>query len=150
MGAEDIDGPEARCWRTTCSLPACMTGRLIRTSLDGKVTKVLADTGGRPLGPGPSPQWLLVIADGIKEAVAGCPGARLIALATAANGVDFGSPVTWSSTSPGTTPISVMLPAASDTADGGRSSSTAAMVACCADFQTGKTSGLDKLGCQRR
>ena len=90
VGAEDIDGPEALLLEDNVLITGLHDGRLIRTSLDGKVTKVLADTGGRPLGLARHPNGLLVIADGIKGLLSLDAQGRLIALSTAANGVDFG------------------------------------------------------------
>jgi sugar lactone lactonase YvrE len=65
-------------------------GRVIRTSLDGQDTKVLADTGGRPLGLARHPNGLLVIADAVKGLLSLDAQGRLVALTTSANGVAFG------------------------------------------------------------
>ncbi|MEO8642176.1 SMP-30/gluconolactonase/LRE family protein [Pseudomonas sp.] len=90
VGATDIDGPEALLLEEDVLITGLHDGRLIRTSLDGKVTKVLADTGGRPLGLARHPNGLLVIADGIKGLLSLDAQGRLIPLTTAANGVPFG------------------------------------------------------------
>ncbi|MHC8366745.1 SMP-30/gluconolactonase/LRE family protein [Pseudomonas sp. ZT5P21] len=90
VGADDIDGPEALLLEDNVLITGLHDGRLIRTSLDGKVTKVLADTGGRPLGLARHPNGLLVIADGVKGLLSLDAQGRLIALTTSANGVGFG------------------------------------------------------------
>ena len=66
VGAADIDGPEALLLEDDVLITGLHDGRLISTSLDGKVTRVLADTGGRPLGLDRHPNGLLVIADSVK------------------------------------------------------------------------------------
>ena len=48
VGAADIDGPESLLLEEDAHITGLQDGRLIRTSLDGKTTKVLADNGGRP------------------------------------------------------------------------------------------------------
>lgn len=90
VGVTDIDGPEALLLEDDVLITGLHDGRLIRTSLDGKVSKVLADTGGRPLGLARHPNGLLVIADGVKGLLSLDAQGRLIALTTAANGVPFG------------------------------------------------------------
>jgi sugar lactone lactonase YvrE len=90
VGAADIDGPEALLLESDALITGLHDGRVIRTSLDGKVTKVLADTGGRPLGLARHPNGLLVIADATKGLLSLDPQGRLVALTTTANGVPFG------------------------------------------------------------
>ncbi|WP_338923076.1 SMP-30/gluconolactonase/LRE family protein [Pseudomonas silesiensis] len=90
VGAADIDGPEALLLEDDVLITGLHDGRLISTSLDGKVTRVLADTGGRPLGLARHPNGLLVIADGVKGLLSLDAQGRLIALTTEANGVPFG------------------------------------------------------------
>jgi glucose/arabinose dehydrogenase len=58
--------PKRCCWKNATLITGLHDGRVIRTSLDGKVTTVLADTGGRPLGLARHPNGLLVIADAAK------------------------------------------------------------------------------------
>lgn len=90
VGPGNIDGPEALLLENEVLITGLHDGRLIRTSLDGKTTKVLADTGGRPLGLARHPNGLLVIADAVKGLLSLDAQGRLIALSTAANGVSFG------------------------------------------------------------
>ncbi|WP_240055662.1 SMP-30/gluconolactonase/LRE family protein, partial [Pseudomonas fluorescens] len=90
VGAADIDGPEALLLEDDVLITGLHDGRLISTSLDGKVTRVLADTGGRPLGLARHPNGLLVIADGVKGLLSLDAQGRLIALTTEANDVPFG------------------------------------------------------------
>lgn len=90
VGPGDIEGPEALLLENEFLLTGLHDGRLLRTSLDGKERKVLADTGGRPLGLARHPNGLLVIADGVKGLLSLDAQGRLIALATEANGTPFG------------------------------------------------------------
>ncbi|WP_219097238.1 SMP-30/gluconolactonase/LRE family protein [Pseudomonas sp. UMAB-40] len=90
VGPADIEGPEALLLEDNVLITGLHDGRLIRTSLDGKDTKVLADTGGRPLGLARHPNGLLVIADGVKGLLSLDAQGRLIPLTTAASGVPFG------------------------------------------------------------
>ncbi|MDQ0124208.1 sugar lactone lactonase YvrE [Pseudomonas lini] len=90
IGAANIDGPEALLLEDDVLITGLHDGRLISTSLDGKITKVLADTGGRPLGLARHPNGLLVIADGVKGLLSLDAQGRLMALTTEANGVPFG------------------------------------------------------------
>lgn len=90
VGASDIDGPEAFLLENDLLITGLHDGRVIRSSLDGKVTKVLTDTGGRPLGLARHPNGLLVIADGVKGLLSLDAQGRVIPLTTAANGVPFG------------------------------------------------------------
>ncbi|MFU2325471.1 SMP-30/gluconolactonase/LRE family protein [Pseudomonas sp. NFX98] len=90
VGAADIDGPEALLLENDTLITGLHDGRLIRTSLDGMVTKVLADTGGRPLGLARHPNGLLVIADAVKGLLSLDAQGRLVAMTTEANGVPFG------------------------------------------------------------
>nr|WP_207195484.1 SMP-30/gluconolactonase/LRE family protein [Pseudomonas fluorescens] len=90
VGPDDIDGPEALLLENDVLITGLHDGRLIRSSLDGKTTQVLADTGGRPLGLARHPNGLLVIADAVKGLLSLDAQGRLIALSTAANGVPFG------------------------------------------------------------
>lgn len=90
VGAANIDGPEALLLEGDMLLTGLHDGRVIRTSLDGKVTKVLADTGGRPLGLARHPNGLLVIADAVKGLLSLDAQGRLVALTTTAGGVPFG------------------------------------------------------------
>ncbi|MBK5553101.1 SMP-30/gluconolactonase/LRE family protein [Pseudomonas sp. TH03] len=90
VGAADIDGPEALLLEGNELITGLHDGRVIRTSLDGKVTKVLTNTGGRPLGLARHPNGLLVIADGVKGLLSLDAQGRLTPLTTLANGVPFG------------------------------------------------------------
>ncbi|BFT63097.1 SMP-30/gluconolactonase/LRE family protein [Pseudomonas moorei] len=90
VGAADIDGLEALLLESDTLITGLHDGRVIRTSLDGKVTKVLADTGGRPLGLARHPNGLLVIADAVKGLLSLDAQGRLVALSTEANGLPFG------------------------------------------------------------
>jgi len=90
VGATGIDGPEALLLEDDALITGLHDGRLIRTSLDGKITKVLADTGGRPLGLDRHPNGLLVIADAVKGLLSLDAQGRLVALTTTANNVPFG------------------------------------------------------------
>jgi sugar lactone lactonase YvrE len=90
VGAADIDGPEALLMENNALITGLHDGRVIRTSLDGQDTKVLADTGGRPLGLARHPNGLLVIADAVKGLLSLDAQGRLVALTTDANGVPFG------------------------------------------------------------
>lgn len=90
VGAANIDGPEALLLEGDALITGLHDGRLIRTSLDGKVTKVLADTGGRPLGLARHPNGLLVIADAVKGLLSLDAQGRLVAMTTTAAGVPFG------------------------------------------------------------
>jgi sugar lactone lactonase YvrE len=90
VGAASIDGPEALLLEDSALITGLHDGRLIHTSLDGKTIKVLADTGGRPLGLARHPNGLLVIADGVKGLMSLDAQGRLIPLATEANGVPLG------------------------------------------------------------
>jgi sugar lactone lactonase YvrE len=90
VGPSDIEGPEALLLENDYLLTGLHDGRLLRTSLDGKERKVLADTGGRPLGLARHPNGLLVIADGVKGLLSLDAQGRLIPLATEANGTPFG------------------------------------------------------------
>ncbi|VVM96846.1 SMP-30/gluconolactonase/LRE family protein [Pseudomonas fluorescens] len=91
VGAVDIDGPEALLLENDDTLITGLhDGRLISTSLDGKSRKVLADTGGRPLGLARHPNGLLVIADAVKGLLSLDAQGRLVALTTEAGGVPFG------------------------------------------------------------
>lgn len=91
VGPADIEGPEALLLEDNVLITGLHDGRLIRTSLDGKDTKVLADTGGRPLGLARHPNGLLVIADGVKGLLSLDAQGRLIPLTTSAGGVPFAS-----------------------------------------------------------
>jgi sugar lactone lactonase YvrE len=90
VGAADIDGPEALLLEDDALITGLHDGRVIRTSLDGKVTKILTDTGGRPLGLARHPNGLLVIADAVKGLLSLDAQGRLVAMSTQANGVPFG------------------------------------------------------------
>jgi sugar lactone lactonase YvrE len=91
VGAADIDGPEALLLENDDTLITGLhDGRLISTSVDGKSRKVLADTGGRPLGLARHPNGLLVIADAVKGLLSLDAQGRLVALTTEAGGVPFG------------------------------------------------------------
>lgn len=90
VGAEDIDGPEALLLEEDFLITGLHDGRVIRTRIDGKVTQVLADTGGRPLGLARHPNGLLVIADGVKGLLSLDAQGRLTPLTTTANGVALG------------------------------------------------------------
>ncbi len=61
VGAADIDGPEALLLENNALITGLHDGRVIRTSLDGQDTKVLTDTGGRPLGLARHPNGLLLL-----------------------------------------------------------------------------------------
>ncbi|MGE8064107.1 SMP-30/gluconolactonase/LRE family protein [Pseudomonas sp. NPDC089569] len=90
VGAAGIEGPEALLLENDALITGLHDGRVIRTSLDGKTTKVLTDTGGRPLGLARHPNGLLVIADAIKGLLSLDAQGRLVAMTTAADGVPFG------------------------------------------------------------
>ena len=87
VGAANIDGPEALLLENDTLITGLHDGRLIRTSLDGKTTKILTDTGGRPLGLARHPNGLLVIADAVKGLLSLDAQGRLVALTTEAGGV---------------------------------------------------------------
>ena len=90
VGAGHLEGPEALLLEDSALITGLHDGRLIRTSLDGKTTQVLADTGGRPLGLARHPNGLLVIADGVKGLLSLDAQGRLIPLVTEAKGVPLG------------------------------------------------------------
>lgn len=90
VGTADIDGPEALLLEGNELITGLHDGRVIRTRLDGKVTQVLTNTGGRPLGLARHPNGLLVIADGVKGLLSLDAQGRLTPLTTTANGVPFG------------------------------------------------------------
>ncbi|VEF10737.1 strictosidine synthase [Pseudomonas fluorescens] len=90
IGPSDIEGPEALLLEEDFLITGLHDGRLIRTSLDGQERKVLADTGGRPLGLARHPNGMLVIADAVKGLLSLDAQGRLIPLTTDANGVAFG------------------------------------------------------------
>ena len=90
VGPPDIEGPEALLLEGDTLITGLHDGRLIRSSIDGKQTKVLADTGGRPLGLARHPNGLLVIADGVKGLLSLDAQGQLIPLTTTAGGVPFG------------------------------------------------------------
>jgi sugar lactone lactonase YvrE len=90
VGAADIAGPEALLMEDGLLITGLHDGRVIRTSLDGKTIKVLANTSGRPLGLARHPNGLLIIADGIKGLLALDAQGRLTSLTTAAGGLPFG------------------------------------------------------------
>ncbi|MBC3776615.1 SMP-30/gluconolactonase/LRE family protein [Pseudomonas sp. SWRI99] len=90
IGPSDIDGPEALLLEDDYLITGLRDGRLIRSSLDGSQRKVLADTGGRPLGLARHPSGLLVIADAVKGLLSLDAQGRVIALTTEANGLAFG------------------------------------------------------------
>ena len=90
VGAADIDGPEALLLENDALITGLHDGRVIRTSLDGKVTQKLADTGGRPLGLARHPNGLLVIADAVKGLLSLDAQGRLAAMTTEADGLPFG------------------------------------------------------------
>ncbi|MFJ2480058.1 SMP-30/gluconolactonase/LRE family protein [Pseudomonas sp. NPDC087598] len=90
VGPSDIDGPEALLLESDVLITGLHDGRLISSSLDGQQRKVLADTGGRPLGLARHPNGLLVIADGVKGLLSLDAQGQLIPLSTAANGLAFG------------------------------------------------------------
>jgi sugar lactone lactonase YvrE len=90
VGPADIEGPEALLLEDNALITGLHDGRLIQTSLDGKDTKVLADTGGRPLGLARHPSGFLVIADGVKGLLSLDTEGRLISLTTEAADVPFG------------------------------------------------------------
>ncbi|MGW8461277.1 SMP-30/gluconolactonase/LRE family protein [Pseudomonas sp. CLCA07] len=90
VGPADIEGPEALLLDSDTLITGLHDGRLIRTSIDGKETKVLADTGGRPLGLARHPNGLLVIADAVKGLLSLDAQGQLIPLATTAGDVSFG------------------------------------------------------------
>ena len=90
VGALEIDGPEALLLEEDALITGLHDGRILHSSLDGKIIKVLADTGGRPLGLARHPNGLLVIADGVKGLLALDALGQLIPLSTSAGGVDYG------------------------------------------------------------
>lgn len=90
VGPADIAGPETLLLEGDTLITGLHDGKLIRTSIDGKDTNVLADTGGRPLGLARHPNGLLVIADAVKGLLSLDAQGRLIPLSTTAGGVPFG------------------------------------------------------------
>lgn len=90
VGPGGIEGPEALLLEGEFLITGLHDGRLIRSSLDGKERKVLADTGGRPLGLARHPNGLLVIADGVKGLLSLDAQGQVTALTKEANGVAFG------------------------------------------------------------
>ncbi|SDO85274.1 Sugar lactone lactonase YvrE [Pseudomonas arsenicoxydans] len=90
VGPAGIEGPEALLLEENVLITGLHNGRVIRTSLDGKDTQILAVTGGRPLGMARHPSGLLVIADGVKGLLSLDAHGRLSALTTEAGGVPFG------------------------------------------------------------
>lgn len=90
VGAADIDGPEALLLENNALITGLHDGRVIRTSLDGQDTRMLTDTGGRPLGLARHPNGLLVIADAVKGLLSLDAQGRLVALTTSADGVPLG------------------------------------------------------------
>jgi sugar lactone lactonase YvrE len=90
VGPANIEGPEALLLEGDTLITGLHDGRLIRSSIDGKQTKVLVDTGGRPLGLARHPNGLLVIADGVKGLLSLDAQGQLIPLTTTAGGVPFG------------------------------------------------------------
>ena len=90
IGAANLPGPEALLLEDGFLISGLHDGRVIRTSLDGKVLKVLTDTGGRPLGLARHPDGRLIIADAIKGLLALDTQGQLIALSTEAGGVPLG------------------------------------------------------------
>ncbi|MGE8149715.1 SMP-30/gluconolactonase/LRE family protein [Pseudomonas vancouverensis] len=89
-GAAGIDGPEALLLENDMLITGLHDGRVISTSIDGNVRKVLTDTGGRPLGLARHPNGLLVIADAVKGLLSLDAQGRLVPLTTQAGGVPFG------------------------------------------------------------
>ncbi|MGF6169550.1 MULTISPECIES: SMP-30/gluconolactonase/LRE family protein [Pseudomonas] len=90
VGPSDIEGPEALLLEDDFLITGLHDGRLIRSSLDGTQRKVLADTGGRPLGLARHPNGMLVIADAVKGLLSLDAQGQMIPLTTEANGVPFG------------------------------------------------------------
>ena len=90
VGPDGIDGPEALLLENDALITGLHDGRLIRSSLDGTQRKVLADTGGRPLGLARHPNGMLVVADAVKGLLSLDAQGRVIPLTTEANGVPFG------------------------------------------------------------
>ena len=90
VGPSDIEGPEALLLEDEFLITGLHDGQLIRSSLDGTQRKVLADTGGRPLGLARHPNGMLVIADAVKGLLSLDAQGRVIPLTTEANGVPFG------------------------------------------------------------
>ncbi|WP_426236344.1 SMP-30/gluconolactonase/LRE family protein [Pseudomonas sp. TWP3-2] len=90
VGPSDIEGPEALLLEGDLLITGLHDGRVLQTSLDGTQRKVLADTGGRPLGMARHPNGLLVIADGVKGLLSLDAQGQVIALTKEADGVPFG------------------------------------------------------------
>jgi sugar lactone lactonase YvrE len=90
VGPAGIEGPEALLLEENVLITGLHNGRVIRTSLDGKDTQILAVTGGRPLGMARHPSGLLVIADGVKGLLSLDAQGQLTALTTEAGGVPLG------------------------------------------------------------
>ncbi|MFW9078626.1 SMP-30/gluconolactonase/LRE family protein [Pseudomonas sp. P2757] len=90
IGPSDIEGPEALLLEGDLLITGLHDGRVLQTSLDGTQRKVLADTGGRPLGMARHPNGLLVIADGVKGLLSLDAQGQVIALTKEADGVPFG------------------------------------------------------------
>lgn len=90
VGLGNIPGPEALLVDAeNFIITGLHDGRVIRTSSDGNSMKVLAQTGGRPLGLARHPDGRLIIADAIKGLLALSPDGKLETLTTTADGLPF-------------------------------------------------------------
>lgn len=90
VGLGNIPGPEALLVDAeNFIITGLHDGRVIRTSSDGNSMKVLAQTGGRPLGLAKHPDGRLIIADAIKGLLALRPDGTLETLTTTADGLPF-------------------------------------------------------------
>ncbi|KTC43558.1 gluconolactonase [Pseudomonas sp. ABAC61] len=90
VGARDIAGPEALLLEHDQLITGLHDGRVIQTSLDGTALKVLANTGGRPLGLARHPDGRLIVADAIKGLLALDDQGQVHPLSNEANGLKFG------------------------------------------------------------
>lgn len=91
IGPSRIAGPEALLVDTEGFLITGLhDGRVIRTSLDGNSLKVLANTGGRPLGLALHPDGRLIIADAVKGLLALAGDGTLTTLSTRAGNIALG------------------------------------------------------------
>ncbi len=90
VGLENIPGPEALLVDSeNFIITGLHDGRVIKTSSDGNSVKVLAQTGGRPLGLAWHPDGRLIIADAFKGLLALSPDGKLETLTTTADNLPF-------------------------------------------------------------
>lgn len=90
VGMSNIPGPEALLVDAEgFIITGLHDGRVIKTSSDGNSVKVLAQTGGRPLGLAWHPDGRLIIADAVKGLLALSPDGKLDTLTTTADNLPF-------------------------------------------------------------